>query len=104
MIDAEYFRVQLKDQINRMGRTPTVKMHLTDRSSMILFKIEAVENGYVQAQAFPEDPSAVLRKGETGTRIAVPYESIAWMEITLDSQRERSLGFQLESSAAEPAT
>lgn len=110
MIDADYFRVQLKDQIKRMGRTPTVKMHLIDGASLILFSTEAVEEGYVLVQAYPEGPTATLKKGselpslENGLRLAVPYESIAWMEVTLESQRECSLGFHVEAPAAVPST
>jgi hypothetical protein len=105
MIDADYFRTNLGDQIKKMGRNPTVKMHLTDGTSLILFSTETIAEGYVLVQAYPEGPKAALKTSSelptlaNGIRLAVPYESIARMEVTLDSQREYSLGFPTEAAA-----
>ena len=100
MLDADYFRGLFIDQLHRMDRTPTVKMHLQDGASVVLFTIEGIEPGYILVQAYPEDATHVnLDNGANSLtlknceRHAIPYESILRVEFTVQSQSETPLGF-----------
>ena len=103
MIDADYFRGPLNHQRLRVEQQSTVKLHLQDGACLILFSVEAIEEGYVLVQAYPEQPSPGVWKRrsdmpalQNGPRHAIPYASIARVEVTAESQKERSLGFPLQ--------
>jgi hypothetical protein len=51
-------------------------------------------------EAYPDGPATLKRGSElpvlvNGRRLAIPYESIAWVEITLAPQSDPPLGFKL---------
>jgi hypothetical protein len=99
MIDATYFGEPLREQVKRMGTSATVKLHLHDGSSWRLYTVERADVNYVLVQAYPERGQASLARGEghlslaNGPRLAIPYHSIDFIEITTESQKDERCGF-----------
>lgn len=91
MIDKTYFETAFAKQRERMDGACTVRLHLHDGSVLELFRIEDVEPGYVLVQAYPLDGSKPKQSKsdeeglgglKNGPRLAIPYETIAYVELT----------------------
>ncbi|MGZ8378275.1 MAG: hypothetical protein ACXWZS_10450 [Gemmatirosa sp.] len=107
MIDVDYFRTRLPDDVRAMGRSVTVTVTLLDGSSLYVTRVASAEPGYVVLEVFPlSGRKAEVRAGwreaqERGEsigevdRATVAYEAIAYVAASYDAPRDAPrVGFQ----------
>jgi hypothetical protein len=111
MVDAEYFQSVFPEQVRGMKQAPTVRLHLHGGNTLLLYTIDHIRPGYLAAHAYAEAPTHgddvestnddALPALRGGLRVAIPYESIVWVELTREEQGCREIGF-LQTASAPP--
>ena len=86
MITKDYFEKHFKEQLKSVGSNPSVIFHLHSSVQLIIHSIEAHEEGYVLVDVYPEPK--LDEKYEKRDRMAIAYESIGEIQITLSKQKE----------------
>jgi hypothetical protein len=88
MFGSEYFKTHIHQQRLSVGSTPSVKVYLHGGNQYIVHSIAGVEEGYVMLDTYPDE------KHEGREQIAIAYESISEVVITLAKQEEMNrIGF-----------
>jgi hypothetical protein len=103
MIDQEFFKDRLADQVTSMGECTGI-IHLHNGQEFRIRRIVETYRGYVAFEVFPaegmSDESKEKRKKKPGDgtviydRIIVPYENISYVLLTIaEKESERNIGF-----------
>ncbi len=104
MIDQSYFTDKFHEQSRKMKGLFSLRIHLHGGTTVEVSHLESAEPDYVLVQAYPLDGSdAQADKSNNpvipmnGPRLSIPYESIAFVELT--HEKKKGIGFQMESNA-----
>jgi hypothetical protein len=98
MIDADYFKTQIVRQFQELGEA-TAELHLTTGTVYRIRQVSQVHPGYVLLEIFPpggisQKSKAKRRMDSSGEvlfdRVAVPYERIAHVLLTITQARHRA--------------
>lgn len=94
MFDSEYFRTALHADVDAMGGSAVVEIHLVNGRSHTLRTVISVHSGYATCEAFRvrgDEPTRERRWKETARdgeppaetfRVVVSYDSVATVTIT----------------------
>ena len=93
MLDSEYFRTGLQDDVDAMGGEAIVELHLTNGRSQRLRSVVSIRQGYVTLEAYRnqggETSTARWREADRDgptphetERTVAGYEAIACVHIT----------------------
>jgi hypothetical protein len=93
VLDSEYFRKRLQDDVEALGGKAVVEVHLTNGRSYRVRSVVSIQQGYVTLEVFRnlsgEIPSASWFEADQATkptqeveRAVAPYEAIGSVRIT----------------------
>ena len=104
MVDAEYFRHYLPNQVEELG-IATVEVHLHHGGSFKIRRVTNVQDGYVLLEVYTK-PGQTEKDNKEGNkpnktdelhfdRLALPYGSISYVFLTAaEPEEENTIGFQ----------
>jgi hypothetical protein len=108
MLDAEYFRTQLDQDVAAVGGEAVVELRLLSRQSHRLRAVTRIADGYVVVEAFVSRAEDGLRRNDSADlafgrqssaeveRATVPFESIVDVVVTPSKRTSASrIGFPI---------
>src|SRR4030042_3678595 len=102
MINADYFKTHIREQITELGSgSTTVEIRLHDGTAYSVRSLQKVMEGYVLLEVFPQEgvteESKAQRTKVGGNdevyydRVALPYEIISHVILTIKKKKGRPL-------------